>query len=626
MKKVKLIMPLEKAIGNRAHLVKVMTQVQGRTGQYQAHRWINPNKAMNILKEELSKQGLKNTDNLTFENPSNGKTLNEQELLDQMAKENFKGTLQEYVKTYKIKSKGSNSKAGSKINASESPKDKMTSADYKIAVYGKITKFEANTIYRAMKEGNLYTLPETIKGLYDEAKIPVSITTRERYTQNTWYYDSIYNATRNILDGNYDKAQEQIDSLETKEIELASKRNPYFKYMDDNTRQIQVKDVLAAKYKDNPELLEEKLKELKTASKLTTDDLPTVNDEAGQEKRLYYLEKYNDEIDYIEEKGASEDYLEILDKAKEIFLNYTDSDLWVDAASQWVPNMEELVEFSYDYPYEIIEDNTGDQETNYADLRGRQEDVALANNLRETLNNKINKELNDLKGNDEDIAEFITSLDYEGNKYPNIFKDVDMDRLNSGVDAYYEYNNPKILTEIFPTIENNIAAMLKNINENLKDSNELIKYKETIESKPWYKNLEVIETLNNLKSNVDSNIPYVITGDIVKELDEKLSVLNNSSNKGKGYIKSNERTDAENSLRIANEKLNIHLSSKSESQEKAELELDMNSFYNALKNGNITLSQAINNPQFERCAYLFIMALMEDDVEEEIDDYLRQLI
>lgn len=123
MKKVKLIMPLEKATRNRAHLVKVITQVQGRTGQYQAHRWINPNKAMDILKDDLDKQGLKGAKSLEFENPKTGKVLDEKQLLDQMEKEGFKGTLQEYAKQYKIKAKGSKKKiAAAKTKAKENPK------------------------------------------------------------------------------------------------------------------------------------------------------------------------------------------------------------------------------------------------------------------------------------------------------------------------------------------------------------------------------------------------------------------------------------------------------------------------------------------------------------------------
>lgn len=123
MKKLKVNRPLEKATRNRAHLVKVMTQVQGRTGQYQAHRWINPNKAMDILKEDLAKQGLKGAKSLEFEDPKTGKVLDEKQLLDQMEKEGFKGTLQEYAKQYKIKAKGSKKNiAAAKPKTKEKPK------------------------------------------------------------------------------------------------------------------------------------------------------------------------------------------------------------------------------------------------------------------------------------------------------------------------------------------------------------------------------------------------------------------------------------------------------------------------------------------------------------------------
>lgn len=72
--KIKLInLKLHKS--NRANLVKVAKQVQGKTGTYQSHRWINPNKALDILKNDLLKQGIKEINNLTFEEKITDKAM-----------------------------------------------------------------------------------------------------------------------------------------------------------------------------------------------------------------------------------------------------------------------------------------------------------------------------------------------------------------------------------------------------------------------------------------------------------------------------------------------------------------------------------------------------------------------
>lgn len=69
---------------SRANLVKVAKQVQGKTGTYQSHRWINPNKAMDMLKEDLKKQGMKDFENLKFTDKETGKSYGEKELISKM--------------------------------------------------------------------------------------------------------------------------------------------------------------------------------------------------------------------------------------------------------------------------------------------------------------------------------------------------------------------------------------------------------------------------------------------------------------------------------------------------------------------------------------------------------------
>lgn len=92
---------------SRANLVKVAKQVQGKTGTYQSHRWINPNKAMDMLKEDLKKQGMKDFENLKFTDKETGKSYSEKELISKMQEEKYNGTLQTYAKQFKISSKKS---------------------------------------------------------------------------------------------------------------------------------------------------------------------------------------------------------------------------------------------------------------------------------------------------------------------------------------------------------------------------------------------------------------------------------------------------------------------------------------------------------------------------------------
>lgn len=66
----------------------------------------------------------------------------------------------------------------------------------------------------------------------------------------------------------------------------------------------------------------------------------------------------------------------------------------------------------------------------------------------------------------------------------------------------------------------------------------------------------------------------------------------------------------------AYDKVTENIENKSDTDKKRELELKMSDFYNALSNGAITISQAMNNPNFKECAYLFILALLEDDEAE----------
>lgn len=122
-------------------------------------------------------------------------------------------------------------------------------------------------------------------------------------------------------------------------------------------------------------------------------------------------------------------------------------------------------------------------------------------------------------------------------------------------------------------------------------------------------------------------IPDNIDEETINKTDALLEPLREEKKEGGNGGKGNSpKQVVEKLVKDANDRLGIHLKSKTESDKKSELQANMAAFYNALKAGNITISQAINNPQFKNCAYLFIMALMDEDMEGEIDNYLNQIL
>lgn len=101
--------------------------------------------------------------------------------------------------------------------------------EYEPYILGKITKFEAGVIYKAMKENKLEVLPETIKLLYDEASCTFGYYS-ERYSQDRLYYDCIYSATKYILEENYKDAQKKMKLWEQNMIDLSTQKSSFFKY------------------------------------------------------------------------------------------------------------------------------------------------------------------------------------------------------------------------------------------------------------------------------------------------------------------------------------------------------------------------------------------------------------
>lgn len=94
---------------------------------------------------------------------------------------------------------------------------------------GQITRTEAGTVYKAVKNGQITVKPETTKTLYDATTAYIRFA-NERYLQNHLYYERIYRATEYLLNKKYKKAQREIEKWEEDNISRSSKKSPWYKY------------------------------------------------------------------------------------------------------------------------------------------------------------------------------------------------------------------------------------------------------------------------------------------------------------------------------------------------------------------------------------------------------------
>lgn len=106
--------------------------------------------------------------------------------------------------------------------------------------------------------------------------------------------------------------------------------------------------------------------------------------------------------------------------------------------------------------------------------------------------------------------------------------------------------------------------------------------------------------------------------DALKKAEVKLKGLYNKKKWKSGKTKSHITLD------VANTKVNQAIDSKAETKEKQEFKQDMAKLYALLSSGAITLTQALNNPQFSGCAYVLLLALEdEDNISDDIDIILE---
>lgn len=92
-----------------------------------------------------------------------------------------------------------------------------------------ITRKEAGTIYKAIKDGEITAKPETTKALYGATDAYIRYAD-SRYSQDRLYYDLVYSATRHLLNGRTKEAQKDLKWWEDRNIDAATKKSPWYKY------------------------------------------------------------------------------------------------------------------------------------------------------------------------------------------------------------------------------------------------------------------------------------------------------------------------------------------------------------------------------------------------------------
>lgn len=121
---------------------------------------------------------------------------------------------------------------GSQVDMTEYEANKKVSSyekQFEPYVRGQISKYEAGTLYKAVKNGDVKALPETTSMLYDGTTASVK-TARERYSQDHQYYDRVNNMTTALMNNDYKSAQVFINAIEADFISHATKKSRYYKY------------------------------------------------------------------------------------------------------------------------------------------------------------------------------------------------------------------------------------------------------------------------------------------------------------------------------------------------------------------------------------------------------------
>lgn len=183
---------------NRANLVKVAVQVNGRTGQYSSHRWKNPGAALNVLKETMKRAGVKPTDELEFKNKKTKKTLNEDELIKDYKQSKTTDTLQDFVrKNYTV------SKAKEEKVKEEKPKASGKKTTYQEEKPSKNTEGKAEKTEEEIQQSMEYRYLKRVN------RDDISLHSNGRNTYVSSPYDPTFIGRVKDLGGRWDSKKEQ---------------------------------------------------------------------------------------------------------------------------------------------------------------------------------------------------------------------------------------------------------------------------------------------------------------------------------------------------------------------------------------------------------------------------------
>ena len=641
---------------SRSHLVKVAVMVNTKTGQHQSHRWINPNKAMGVLKEGI--KGIKPTDEITFKDKETGRTLSEKKVMNEYQKDGHGKTIQQYVRDkYKV----------SRPKANKKP-----------------TK-ETNQVHRDTSEG-AGTYRERFDNYQTESVVyPVLRPENFEYT-NPELTDSetiFYTEENNFIPGetlqNLNLPKLKGEGAETAELI----RDQAVDWLEDYMEEYINYYVWAVAEKRM------EMQRIVTFLQRTTDpetyikmydSVKSLDDAKESLFMKMRIEVMDDEID-TDITFFSEEYTEW--KTKQLRLdNDTKNSILADKlGTQNAFRPDALNGAKRNKPMTFEQANSGKPNPKYGkndgygkncqscvvvfEARLRGYDLETLPNLPGSGCKELSRKSMEAWINPETGENFTNrELSFEGRTAIQLYKKLDetiqigeryifgfpwKGRGNKGhiINVYKNEDGSLVLYDPqvneFTIGEKLVKSYLRELKydftfmgRRMKEKHRLLRVDDKIIDPNWLERIsqpseipteglvpdvdeldtepevDIYETLNNL---IDENT--------IQELEQRLEPLYSKATGGRG---GNKKANAISDIEHASQIVGIHLNNKPTSENKENLKLEMDRFYKLLESGSITLSQAIASQQFKNAAYLFILALLDEDTDEEISDLLDAIL
>lgn len=632
---------------SRGHLVKVAKQIQGKTGAYQSHRWINPNKALEVLKQDIG--GVKATDELTFTDKQSGREISEKELLKEYQKKGKGQTIQQYVKgNYSIK-QDEQLKIGNYYNETieetEINKDVLPVLDTKYPEID-LTKIKKIEIEVDEEEDNY------IKGsTFQNLKLPklegsrIDVEKAEKIRQQALdladeYIEYLGNQTRY---GGYS----EYDRLDAQKFYTTLKKETdaqvYINFGQYHIRGLGLPRDIALYYDES----------IPIDKSINFHHEQMRKYRIGRKKKM--VDKLNENI--AENKKVLKGGLrpETLNNApRHKPMTFEQADLGSINPKFNNPNgrkegyhtncQSAIVVFEArlrGYDLETLPNTTGSGceklSSRSAEAWIDPTDGASMTNEKATIilgtSNKLYKHLNEtIKVGERYSFAFswagrrraghVVAM-YKNEKDELVIYDPQVSEFTQGEKEIRQYLSQLKYKQTINRKKYDVGQRLIRIDNKVIDTKWLDRISKPSDDKT--KGLTPDTGKNTNLDNIYKQLETLITDDEIKKIDTILEPLYNKENNQNARGKSNKQ-EAKQALSVANDKINIHLNNKSESQEKAELQNDMKNLYEQISAGTISISQAINDPRFKNCAYLLIMAMLEEDMEEEISNFIDALI